>query len=267
MVFKALFACSLIFVAGFVGKESYAHRVKRIVGGTKVVRGEIPYQISLRAFGQHICGGALIDNGTVITAAHCLCDLVEEPYEGITVIIGSINLKGDDGKSYRVVNVQCHPDYIFGKEASWVNDVAIVTLDKAVVITSEVSPIALPDSDVPKGAKGLLSGWGRDKYPEPWLSKYMLKLEIPIMDYITCQTYQKNYTILPSHICGFAKEGVGSCKGDSGNPLVHNKKLVGIFSWTFPCAMGYPDVYSNVYYFLDFIKKAIQKSRQFLLKT
>lgn len=47
-------------------------------------------------------------------------------------------------------------------------------------------------------------------------------------------------------------------QGDSGSPLVYNDTLIGIFSWTKPCALGFPDVFTKVSHFVDFIEKVMQ---------
>lgn len=47
-------------------------------------------------------------------------------------------------------------------------------------------------------------------------------------------------------------------QGDSGSPLVYNGILIGIFSWTKPCALGFPDVFTRINHFTDFIEKAMQ---------
>lgn len=61
-------------------------------------------------------------------------------------------------------------------------------------------------------------------------------------------------------LCTVNKDGVGACHGDSGGPLVDvtnpdTKVLAGVVSWGVPCAKGYPDVYTRVYSFLDWIKQ------------
>lgn len=53
-----------------------------------------------------------------------------------------------------------------------------------------------------------------------------------------------------NHLCIF------QIQGDSGGPLVCNGEQYGIVSWSIPCAVGVPDVYTNVYYYLDFIESS-----------
>lgn len=42
-------------------------------------------------------------------------------------------------------------------------------------------------------------------------------------------------------------------QGDSGSPLIVEDKIIAIVSWGLPCAKGYPDVYTRVNYFIDWI--------------
>ena len=46
----------------------------RIVGGKDAALGQFPYQISLRMQNSHICGGSIIDNKLLLTAAQCVVD-------------------------------------------------------------------------------------------------------------------------------------------------------------------------------------------------
>lgn len=55
-------------------------------------------------------------------------------------------------------------------------------------------------------------------------------------------------------LCAYSgKVGVGTCKGDSGGPLVSNFKLIGISSWGLPCAKGYPDGFTRISEFAEWI--------------
>jgi secreted trypsin-like serine protease len=44
----------------------------RIVGGSDDVIENIPWQISLQFNNQHACGGSILNENTILTAAHCV---------------------------------------------------------------------------------------------------------------------------------------------------------------------------------------------------
>ncbi|EEC00633.1 serine-type enodpeptidase, putative [Ixodes scapularis] len=46
----------------------------QIVGGSDAAPLEFPWQISLRVFGQLICGGSIINKQYILTAAHCILE-------------------------------------------------------------------------------------------------------------------------------------------------------------------------------------------------
>ncbi|XP_018407522.1 PREDICTED: chymotrypsin-2-like [Cyphomyrmex costatus] len=250
-----LTAICLVILVLDVSYGIRALRIRRLVGGQSAIESEFPYQVSLRSYNLHICSGALISKRHVLSAAHCICGLIDEPSEELSAHTGSINLK--EGEKHAVKDVKCHPNYVYGPEKSWIADLVVITLAKEIRISSSQWPIALATYDVPVGQHAIISGWGRVR-PFSWLSRDLQKLSVPIIDNNACQTYYKNTTILSSQICTFEKKGIGACKGDSGSPLVHNGVLIGIFSWTKPCALGFPDVFSRVSYFTDFIKQVMQ---------
>ncbi|XP_039307337.1 chymotrypsin-2 isoform X2 [Solenopsis invicta] len=241
MDFTAL--CLVIILMLDVSNGTRALRTRRLIGGHPAIESEFPYQASLRYYNLHICSGALISDRHVLSAAHCICGLIDEPSEELNVYTGSINLK--EGEKHAVKDVKCHPDYVYGSEMSWTADLVVITLTKNICMSLFQLPIALHTMyDVPIGQRAIISGWGR-VHPFSWLSRDLQKLSVPIIENNVCQSYYKNTTILNSQICTFERKGIGACKGDSGSPLVYNNKLIGIFSWTKPCALGFPDVFTR----------------------
>ena len=54
------------------GTRHPEERSNRIVGGEDAVRGAWPWYAQLKFNGSHSCGGTLVDNKFIVTAAHCV---------------------------------------------------------------------------------------------------------------------------------------------------------------------------------------------------
>ena len=52
--------------------------------------------------------------------------------------------------------------------------------------------------------------------------------------------------IQDENLCTDNQTGMGTCTGDNGGPLVAGASVIGVFSWTVPCAQGMPDIYTRV---------------------
>lgn len=214
--------------------ETRGSRVKRIAGGEDSDSKEFPFQVSLRySDAVHICGGALISERHVLSAAHCVCELFEEPYDDLTVVTGTRNVKRG-GQVQRVKSVHCHPDYVFGAENSWTHDLVVLTvshprqkslhrdvseriskhfplqLSENVTLSSKQNLIDLPASDTPENVSTILTGWGRRHSLGP-LSNVLQKVTLTTITNEDCQKYYNN-TILPSQLCTLEHKGVGACK-------------------------------------------------------
>ncbi|XP_028170065.1 chymotrypsin-2-like [Ostrinia furnacalis] len=221
----------------------------RIVGGLDAPDGGIPYQASLRTiFDSHFCGGSILSKNFVLTAAHCT---VGQYPAFIKVTVGTNSLVSG-GQSYAVSKLIVHEGY----DASLIaNDVSLVKLAQDIVFSNRVQPIELPAGDTEAGADLVLTGWGRTSYPGE-LPDNLQIINLKAVSVETCQSlYSGINQVFSSQICSLTKSGEGACHGDSGGPLVENGKVVGIVSWGMPCARGYPDVYTRVHSFKDWIVK------------
>src|SRR6266404_2053773 len=91
----------LVFLISFniFSVPSFADEVEeddgdRIIGGTRASQGEIPYQVSLFMDGRHMCGGTIIADKWVVTAAHCVAHQGQATAaEHIKIIYGSTSLR------------------------------------------------------------------------------------------------------------------------------------------------------------------------------
>lgn len=72
--------------------------------------GELPHQISLQLKGKHYCGGVIVAENVVLTAAHCVANKNVKDYE---VLAGFINLKnpGKNLQRSHIEKITSHPKY------------------------------------------------------------------------------------------------------------------------------------------------------------
>ncbi|KAF0872153.1 TRY2 protein, partial [Crocuta crocuta] len=221
----------------------------KIVGGYTCEGNSVPYQVSLNS-GYHFCGGSLISDQWVVSAAHCYKSRIQ-------VRLGEFNievLEGDEQfiNSAKVIR---HPRY-----NSWTldYDIMLIKLSSAAALTSGVSTISLPSACAPAGTQCLISGWGNTlssgtNYPE-----LLQCLDAPLLSQAQCEASYPGQ-ITNNMICaGFLEGGKDSCQGDSGGPVVCKGELQGIVSWGYGCAQkNKPGVYTKVCNFVDWIKETV----------
>ena len=65
-IFNILFQANPLFK---IGDEKLNNR---IVGGRQAQKGQFPYQVTLQVFGEHFCGGSILNEKWILTAAHCV---------------------------------------------------------------------------------------------------------------------------------------------------------------------------------------------------
>ncbi|KAI4459638.1 polyserase-related [Holotrichia oblita] len=222
----------------------------KIIGGTVADISKYPFVVSLNLNGEHFCGGAIIGNEYVLTAAHCLEDISPN---SLTVFAGS---KYRTLPRQRVLlnSTKMHERY---NNRTTENDIAILKLKNKLEFGRRVLPIALPaqNEEVTANISAVTLGWGYITEYGP-LSTKLRKITVPIIDRQQCRRLYSSDDITNTMICaGVLKGGKDSCGGDSGGPLVANGKLTGIVSWGRGCGRkGYPGVYTQVSKFRNWIK-------------
>ncbi|KYQ48699.1 Serine proteinase stubble [Trachymyrmex zeteki] len=238
-------------------------RSGKVVGGKGAEFGEWPWQVLVREatwlglFTKNKCGGVLITDKYVITAAHCqpgfLASLVA--VFGEYDISGELEPKRSVTKNVRRVIVNRGYD-----PATFENDVALLELESPVQFDEHIVPICMPEDGVDfTGRMATVTGWGRLKY-NGGVPSVLQEVQVPIMENSVCQemfqTADHVKLILDSFLCaGYANGQKDSCEGDSGGPLVMERPdgrwfLVGTVSHGIKCAAPYlPGVYMRTTYY------------------
>uniref|UniRef100_A0A8C5Z8N9 trypsin n=1 Tax=Marmota marmota marmota TaxID=9994 RepID=A0A8C5Z8N9_MARMA len=220
----------------------------KIVGGYTCEKNSLPYQVSLN-IGFHNCGGSLISDQWVLSAAHC--------YRYIQVRLGEHNINVIEGDEQFIDAVKIIPHPNFSKDTADKN-IMLLKLKSPAIISSRVSTISLPRSCPTVGTECLVSGWGNTliKYPD-----LLQCLDAPVLSDTACHKAYPGMITSNMFCLGFLEGGKDSCQCDSGGPVACNGELQGIVSWGTGCALkGKPGVYTKVCKYLDWIQETIAAS-------
>ncbi|XP_039451329.1 trypsin-2-like [Culex pipiens pallens] len=226
---------------------------RKIVGGFQIDISEVPYQVSLQWYGRHACGGSIISERWILTAAHCMDDNLDPATHQVRV--GSTE-HADGGRLVPVLSIHVHPNY---DDRDLQFDYTLLELDETLEFGETVQPIELATEEPKDGELSLVSGWGQTQNEEE--SRDLLRaVVVPIVDRTRCgEAYRVDFETLPeSMICAgdWEQGGRDACYGDSGGPLVVDGKLAGIVSTGDGCAKpGAPGIYANVVTVREWIRE------------
>ncbi|XP_015180998.1 PREDICTED: proclotting enzyme-like [Polistes dominula] len=237
---------------------------ERIIGGKDADPDEWPWIAALFNAGRQFCGGSLIDNKHILTAAHCVVNMNSWDVARLTVHLGDYNIKTNSEIRHierRVKRVVRHRNF---NSRTLYNDVAILTMSEPVEFTEQIRPICLPSgSKLYTGMTATVIGWGslRESGPQ---AAILQEVSIPVWSNKECKFKYGAAApggIVDSFLCA-GQAAMDSCSGDSGGPLMVNDgrwTQVGIVSWGIGCGKGqYPGVYTRVTHFLPWIYKNLK---------
>jgi len=248
-------------------------RTGYIVGGIDVkIPGTHPWQISLQQRQQgrsgydHVCGGSIISEYWIVTAAHCLAGSVHS----YLVKAGIHDLAQElhkDVQEIRVAKYVLHPEwkesYVEG-EGQFPNDIAVIRLASPIKFNKFAQPIKMAKEAFPVGTTCKISGWGYVEGRWGWLDQPNLLQEAKtvLISNSRCKMYwdyeHGMEMIAPNHQC--VKSPASACMGDSGGPLVcklgGENILAGATSWGHPhCTKDKPQMYTRIEYYYEWISK------------
>uniref|UniRef100_A0A3B3HB40 Peptidase S1 domain-containing protein n=1 Tax=Oryzias latipes TaxID=8090 RepID=A0A3B3HB40_ORYLA len=237
----------------------------RIVGGQNAPAGFWPWQVSLQT-SSHFCGGSLINNQWVLTAAHCF---PSGSASGVTVVLGLQSLQGSNPNrvSRTITTLIIHPNY--NSETSD-NDIALLQLSSPVTFNNYITPVCLSatNSTFYSGVNTWVTGWGNIgsgvSLPAP---QTLQEVQVPIVGNRRCKCSYGASSITDNMVCaGLLAGGKDSCQGDSGGPLVikQNNRWIqaGVVSFGIGCAEpNFPGVYTRVSQYQTWINTQITSNQ------
>ncbi|XP_034833083.1 chymotrypsin-1-like [Maniola hyperantus] len=245
-------------------EEAYLNsQSSRIVGGFPAARAQIPYQAGLISdiigqTGRGVCGGSLITNNRILTAAHCWFDGRNHAWR-FTVVLGS-HLLFTGGTRILTSAVKMHDEWF-----PWLirNDIAMAHLPNRVVFTDTISSISIPtgsllDQDF-SGSQATVSGFGLiDNAETISPDQFLSYARVSVITNSACNLAFPTI-IQDSHICTSTLGGSGPDRGDSGGPLITEwgGRLIqiGVVSFGSALDLRLPAAYARVTKFNDFIQK------------
>lgn len=206
----------------------------RIVGGQPAVPGSWPWHAALHKHGTgHACGGALITDRHVITAAHCVW--THQPgQQYIKVHLGGHyrDVRQNNEIWEEVEEICAHSSFKYHRKSSLRGDIAILKLKNKINFTSVVHPVCLPVSyeELGDGSHLYVTGWGHTGRVGKSEAAELKQTLTKSMSTEACRDHSGR-NVPPTILCGGHDYG-SSCDGDSGGPVVHRSngtwKLHGI---------------------------------------
>ncbi|NXC43723.1 TMPSC protease, partial [Penelope pileata] len=231
-----------------------------IVGGHDAQVGAWPWAVSLQLHQvgtqfAHVCGGALVNENSVLTAGHCTTGRMDPDIW--RAVLGTNHLwKSNRYTAKRsITRISVHPK--FNKE-TFENDIALFKLHSAVYYSDYIQPICLPSTHlylyIDNETECFISGWGRIA-EKGKTSAVLQEAQVAIIPSSVCNGSNAYRGLLKSNMlcAGSPSGGVDSCQGDSGGPLscyhpVANRYyLTGVTSFGLGCGRPkFPGIYVHL---------------------
>ncbi|XP_073843711.1 serine protease 1-like [Musca autumnalis] len=229
----------------------------RITNGHAAAEDQFPWQVGLSLqkslLSSSWCGGSLIGQNWVLTAAHCTTGAMR-----VTVYLGS-TVRTSPKVSYTVESSEIHQHTGYNSQYLS-NDISLIKIP-SVSFSSSIQPVKLPaissSYSTYAGDYTIASGWGRTS-DDSTVSPNLNFVRLQVISNTVCAGTYGSAVVTDNTICVSTPGGTSTCQGDSGGPLVleSNNVLVGVTSFVAAagCTAGYPSGFVRVTSYLEWIK-------------
>ncbi|XP_077290905.1 venom protease-like isoform X1 [Arctopsyche grandis] len=273
----SVFPCKRLgFVPGSpkIRIDTCQHTVKTLVyGGTAAERNEFPHMAALGYENEEIgriewdCGGTLISERWVMTAAHCMYN---RQFSVKYVRLGALNLNSQEGFIYEIVDKKKHPGY---SSQSKRNDIALLKINSTVTYSNAILPACIHVGNQVNASRAMAIGWGMTENGTK--SDVLIKVALDLFTNRVCRKKYPGTFFNPGGISediqlcyGSKLESKDSCYGDSGGPIqVYNYRvhctytIIGITSKGRSCGIaGTPGIYTKVSAYVPWIESVVWPS-------
>ncbi|XP_074060579.1 complement factor D [Macrotis lagotis] len=229
----------------------------RILGGRETIPHLRPYMASIQVHGEHQCGGFLLNEWWVLSAAHCVEEISPE---SVRVLLGAHSLTQPEPSKhlYEVRNLFPHPE---SSSDNIYHDILLIQLSEKATLGPAVQPLPYQRDarDIPGGTFCSVAGWGIISHTGRKPDK-LQQVDLPIMDRAVCnQRIYYDNEITDKMICAESRRK-DACKGDSGGPIVCNGVAEGIVTSSRSRVCGNwkkPGIYTKIASYVDWIDSVL----------
>lgn len=191
----------------------------KVVGGENARLGDWGWQIAMMYNNRLSCGGSLINNQWVLTAAHCVYGRTTvSPY---TIILGAHNINANENgvTSVKVSKIIYHAQY---SPSTFANDIALMKLSNTVQYNNVIVPACLDDgsSDFTGDANTWATGWG-STYSGGSTVTTLNQVKMLTLSDARCKQKYSNAIAAVMVCAGDTHAYADTCQGDSGGPMVN----------------------------------------------
>lgn len=248
---KVFVSCHLILLQVTI---VFSKGQTRIVGGVPTNIDDIPPLVQIFKNGNFHCGGALLSEYDVLTAAHCVYKEHPVNFEVVAAASQRTDPKQvEPGTRSFVRKIKVPSDF---SRSNYNKDLAMIRLRRPI---KGIKPIELCDQEWKDGDTVEVYGWGNMKEDAVVLATQLQKVHVNVVNKEKCgNMYRSKLNLTDSMFCASAT-GRDACLGDSGGPALINGKICGVVSVGLGCAQeGSPGIYTDVFKMRQIIKSSLE---------